>query len=715
MEPSEVLEAFRCVACRPETPCRGKFLHCLHVMCGVCLNRAVDSNGWIVCKGCFDISRPQMAGENLRTSLVDFIPDLYCAEAANGQGSGPGAESFIPCDFCDDTNVVSPGNRLCLDCTPRPTLCETHAAAHVKRRLYQGHRVVSLIEQQETDSSGSDRDSLCPVHTSKRNKFYCTLCEQLACESCLVYGHRDINHKVVLCSKAAAHFRREFGCISDPVEPSVPSTVEQVKLPQHSTAIEGQAVHGSVSLPSLHAETGIEDIEAALELIKICEETAVDQSVQVSEDISRLVALLTSMVTAMEKDLFDALHKTLAYKRKALDSTKLKLLEKRRETAVSLHLARLLNNPHVTDSDVIRLGCIVRNCLKRSLTSVREAQSHFGVYSMQLVVKDATVAQLGDLMNTLARVKDDGFPTDIIKHSHVVLPSNVVVGNPAVVWIRLRNSHSRPITLSQVPCLSVQVKSPTGDVSNPVVTAGSKDDLSECYITLWPVEVGAHALTVGDGTSSATLHVTVTTELALAFPEDGKEPPQAGTSAKGVSTLQHGLRSQEKDTSSGLWMAGTSNNDRWTYIAKYGSKDTAVEQGQLSYAHQQEQYDFPNRDNEPLPPMQQDLLGAGAGIGAGYDPGRGIFDHSTIPPARLRAQKPRPVNIFDGVDESDIFKVPASGCSTGKEEEGSSAESSISSAHYDFSAKGGSRPRAKTLPPGAPLFEDGDEDLDWLT
>eukprot|EP00117_Sycon_ciliatum_P016429 scpid97355/ scgid6091/ E3 ubiquitin-protein ligase TRIM33; Ectodermin homolog; RET-fused gene 7 protein; Transcription intermediary factor 1-gamma; Tripartite motif-containing protein 33 len=189
-----------CVFCSAKQPEDGRFLHCLHVSCVGCLNDNLTSEGCIECGTCNEETKPRLPGVAISKLLVS---SRFGTSEASDEVTG---EQETPlCDFCE-TNSAKAATHECEECDGI-LLCTTHAQDHSKKRVFRTH---SVTELNATSSGNSDTGRKqvqysCPLHGKHEVTDFCRTCQVVACEQCLLRGHRQ--HDVVSLSETAAEQR----------------------------------------------------------------------------------------------------------------------------------------------------------------------------------------------------------------------------------------------------------------------------------------------------------------------------------------------------------------------------------------------------------------------------------------------------------------------------------------------------------------------------
>ena len=167
-----------------------KQLPCLHSFCVACLNRLAETravNGKIQCPLCKkEVHVPESGTfENFPSSF--YINSLLDILAIKECGA-----TRVTCGNCDKPNEQS---SYCFDCSK--FWCGECLNAHKILKDNKEHRVTALTDFQAHDFEDVlKRPAICKKehHDSNVLKYYCSICEEAACQVCLNLEH--VGHEI---------------------------------------------------------------------------------------------------------------------------------------------------------------------------------------------------------------------------------------------------------------------------------------------------------------------------------------------------------------------------------------------------------------------------------------------------------------------------------------------------------------------------------------
>ena len=198
-----------CILCPVENPKNGKFLSCLHIICGSCFDKGLDDAGNVTCNLCGICTKRKYEQVDLRVSLLDSYPVLSAmAQQSEGNpntATAPSSPSDCVkyCDWCTDIRVYgTPASHKCSLCGGM-VLCEDHQKVHATSPYYYpGHDIAKLPVD-------SDRDDYCFFHAGCTVEMYCTDCSSCICLQC-VLSDEHMGHKQQTLSKIAGKLQRQL-------------------------------------------------------------------------------------------------------------------------------------------------------------------------------------------------------------------------------------------------------------------------------------------------------------------------------------------------------------------------------------------------------------------------------------------------------------------------------------------------------------------------
>eukprot|EP00117_Sycon_ciliatum_P043737 scpid55946/ scgid31629/ len=222
-----------CVSCG-RRPRGGRFLKCLHVACGACMDEHTDSEGARLCPRCTSTTESQPSGRLPRVpeGLVEYC-EQHVGHSQQEQGNATPAhddkggeetererQAKSLCDECVDDSKAA---HRCADCSF--LLCDDHASGHGRKRAYAGHQVepwqaadnISVVKGQPPKKKIKVA-TMCMLHPQRAVVKFCMTCDQPFCKRCLeaIVGScccngscvQDAAHSAVEC---LANLRRKFG------------------------------------------------------------------------------------------------------------------------------------------------------------------------------------------------------------------------------------------------------------------------------------------------------------------------------------------------------------------------------------------------------------------------------------------------------------------------------------------------------------------------
>ncbi|XP_065189073.1 uncharacterized protein LOC135819741 isoform X2 [Sycon ciliatum] len=189
-----------CVSCG-RRPRGGRFLKCLHIACGACMDEHTDSEGARLCPRCTSTTESQPSGRLPRVpeGLVEYC-EQHVGHSQQEQGNATPAhddkggeetererQAKSLCDECVDESKA--GHR-CADCSF--LLCDDHASGHGRKRAYAGHQVepwqaaddISVAKGQPPKMKNKVA-TMCMLHPQRAVEKFCMTCDQPFCKRCL--------------------------------------------------------------------------------------------------------------------------------------------------------------------------------------------------------------------------------------------------------------------------------------------------------------------------------------------------------------------------------------------------------------------------------------------------------------------------------------------------------------------------------------------------
>ena len=180
-----------------------KVLTCFHTFCQPCLEKNLASPDKVQCPTCQTETFLSSAG--VSGLLPDFaISNILEANAVDS--------SSLHCTGCKskETNAVA----RCFDCAN--FLCSNCVMAHQFMHCFEGHRVMSLCELQNSKESEplqqkSEKPLNCTKHRGEVLRFFCRTCDQPICKECTLLEHsrgHEYDYLSEVSSQEVEHMQR---------------------------------------------------------------------------------------------------------------------------------------------------------------------------------------------------------------------------------------------------------------------------------------------------------------------------------------------------------------------------------------------------------------------------------------------------------------------------------------------------------------------------
>ena len=438
----------RCVSCMKYKPVDGKLLHCLHILCGSCLNESLTAGGGAGCVICPKTTVPPLASVDLRKQLADSRPFLYPNTASSVSSIGEGEEQDITlyCELCDDDELRE-ATYECVSCDGA-ALCEKHAVSHPKKRTFSGHTVQKLNVIDGDDSDGAP-EYRCDLHNRKPITSYCHTCKHVVCEQCVTTGHKD--HEVESVTAAADKQRAKL--------------VEAVpRSPLTDASCDLRAC--DIIFPD--AATVAKSLQEQLAAINTEVEEASKVIVRTYEQIEQLAKSKKEELLQEVDSLRWSQQEPLHLKHHRVDHVKEQF-----ETAMELR-ERLAASTS-SDVAVLRLTPLVEENLMTIARDIVAGQAGARRGRIGAVMMSTILDKIHHDLESLVRVTDR--QVDIQKSS-VTMPTQVTVGQAMTGFIALVDSGGDQISAhDHIDFVSARLKSPDGTESPVPITAW--DDSSE--------------------------------------------------------------------------------------------------------------------------------------------------------------------------------------------------------------------------------------------
>lgn len=174
-------------------------LHCLHRVCGDCIEKITHFNGSLQCSECKDVTKAPKHGTK-QSATLPAIENK--AESEEGTPEAP------QCDHCEEADSKC-AEQHCEGCGDN--FCKQHAETHRTSKKYTTRCVknhTGLIELSEQAAKAASSSPPCPLHKRQALTHYCRLCLDLACQQCLDTGaHGDHKEDITSIENAAQEVR----------------------------------------------------------------------------------------------------------------------------------------------------------------------------------------------------------------------------------------------------------------------------------------------------------------------------------------------------------------------------------------------------------------------------------------------------------------------------------------------------------------------------
>lgn len=181
-----------------------KVLSCFHTFCQPCLEKNLASPDKVQCSTCQAETFLSSAG--VSGLLPDFaISNILEANAVDS--------TSLHCTGCKskETNAVA----RCFDCAN--FLCSNCVMAHQFMHCFEGHRVMSLCELQNSKESDqplpqkAEKPLNCTKHRGEVLRFFCRTCDQPICKECTLLEHsrgHEYDYLSEVSSQEVEHMQR---------------------------------------------------------------------------------------------------------------------------------------------------------------------------------------------------------------------------------------------------------------------------------------------------------------------------------------------------------------------------------------------------------------------------------------------------------------------------------------------------------------------------
>ena len=444
----------RCVGCNVLQPSDGRILNCVHLVCLTCLNDNIADGGCFKCCLCGEETVPFLNGVDLAKQLSLFTAN----ECHDRMGGSVGGEmSTLQCEWCIEATDAT---HRCLGCSGIG-LCRAHAQRHPTSKLYIGHVVEALTDNNTQVHAAGESNyarDVCPLHNKHKVSKYCQTCCHTVCERCVTVGHRS--HIFESIESAADVQRRELksmGCTE-----SDEGTMKDGAFEQHVT-------RASALLNGVQRQK-----DAASRVITDTFDEAVKMLVTRKEE---LLAEVDSMAWRQMEPL---------------ELKKSKLASIADQHAFAVELSKCLVSGDSNPCDVLRLSRILKERLKKMKIEIGEAC----VLPVTGEIKtDALpLSQLSEIIQSLVRVS-----IHVVDMSKTVIdiPGRIVVNKKVTAKVKLLDSLNKPIPTSLLGLnVDAALFTPSGDRQSLATSAGGSACDMYLEVKFTPASPGQHRLEI---------------------------------------------------------------------------------------------------------------------------------------------------------------------------------------------------------------------------
>ena len=460
-----------CASCGKSSK-RAKLLRCLHCVCVGCLEKHLTSLNEVDCPTCRKLTPSPGEGKSQFLAL----PDTYFPVVSEGGRT----RVEQPQRLCDECGEDEPAESQCLDC--KATLCTGHSKMHAKSRSTLNHRMAAIDRRIHSGAQVPVGVKRCIIHPSYTLESFCTKCNELMCEKCLIGGQAckkgETLHTLLSVGEAANNLR---GGVQ--------------KILTGSTAGNQESV----------ITQAIEDIETAISQLH-------DRTEAVSEEVAEYFTTVSKLLKVREAAILEKLDQLRLTKLLPLEQQKQRL-----QKSVSSHetISMLLTSCH-DDCDLIRMaGWLAEGAREAGKSATNNIKPPV---MSKPVFRDKNTSLL---TSALAKVGDIVEEADIDpRRSRVECPSFLPLGEELVISITpmTENSHVAVIDDVFVTSLQVKVTSPDETVVSCVSRPGGSSGTITAICT--PIKSGQHGVSVtcSDGNLTTTpARVMVYAQTRLQF------------------------------------------------------------------------------------------------------------------------------------------------------------------------------------------------------
>ena len=438
-----------CVKCGVLQPENGKLLGCFHIICPGCAADSVDaeSNG-IKCSFCGDVTEPPVNGVPLVQQLPSCEPSLYNStdtESAGQVGSavGGGQERRL-CELCHEGSEGK-ATHSCDRCNG-VMLCSQHAENHSRKRIFTGHVVELLSDEQLAPSKlctlGAE-STHCYVHKNGNVVTFCTTCSHAVC---------------VLCISSSEHNGHTFESLL---------SVAQKERSSVKTMAESMSESADAS-PTSPLEAIRSLIEAASQEMEEMREEARIASTVVTDTFGHIESVLQKK----RQELLQEIDKTHWQQLEVSESRQQGLYRLEETHTTLVQLTESLTRGEMRETEVFRLAGMLKKGLGKMKSDLLTAQVPQGRTRITAMPSTANIRQIEEEIISMMEVTEASI-FDVTK-SVVTIPDDVYACEEFSTLITLPISTGNPtpeVTATYIAPSSERFVAPTTRTNETLAAA----------------------------------------------------------------------------------------------------------------------------------------------------------------------------------------------------------------------------------------------------
>lgn len=218
-----------CDICR-EPYNQPKMLPCLHSFCLQCLEQCVKDchNQPFSCPTCrcnFDLPRSGINGlphNFFLVRLMERLKEIYRLSNENDDYN---------CNICNNKNDI----KFCLDC--KLHVCTNCKETHDRFTKSSDHSFIpsdKLSDESYLQRVLSTQAPYCTSHKQEKISYYCTQCNQLACQVCAIVSHQG-HKRLHEVERQVMSVKSKFRALLEESESVMSSELDKLKLIKRAT------------------------------------------------------------------------------------------------------------------------------------------------------------------------------------------------------------------------------------------------------------------------------------------------------------------------------------------------------------------------------------------------------------------------------------------------------------------------------------------------